>query len=116
MNDQLEPDLKHSHPDHKLHNHHDQDSVHPHDHCHEHAHHHDETHEQRGFGSWAALGSIIGFIGNELVAMFHIQVGRKINAAALIADSLHARTDGLTSLAILAGVIGVWLGFPLIGN
>ena len=114
MNDQLEPDLKHSHPELKVHDHHDQDSGHPHGH--EHAHHHDETHEQRGFGSWAALASIIGFIGNEPVAMFRIRVGRKINAAALIADSLHARTDGLPSLAVLAGVIGVWLGFPLIGN
>lgn len=27
-----------------------------------------------------------------------------------MADGIHARTDGLTSLA---GVIGVWLGFPL---
>ena len=30
-----------------------------------------------------------------------------------MADGHHARIDGFTSLAVLAGAIGVWLGFPL---
>ncbi len=62
---------------------------------------------------WVAAASIIGFIGNELVAIFRIRVGREIGSAALVADGYHARTDGLTSLGVLAGAIGVWLGFPL---
>lgn len=62
---------------------------------------------------WVALAGLIGFIGNEAVAVFRIRVGREINSAALIADGYHARTDGLTSLAVLVGAIGVWLGFPL---
>ena len=62
---------------------------------------------------WVALAGVIGFIGNEVVAVFRIRVGRKINSAALIADGYHARTDGLTSLAVVVGAIGVWLGFPL---
>lgn len=62
---------------------------------------------------WVAAASIIGFAGNELVAIFRIRVGQEIGSAALIADGLHARTDGLTSLGVLAGAIGVWLGFPL---
>lgn len=45
--------------------------------------------------------------------MFRIRVGHEINSAALTADGYHARTDGLTSLALVAGAIGVWLGFPL---
>src|SRR5262249_34184076 len=44
---------------------------------------------------------------------FRIRVGREINSAALIADGYHARTDGLTSLAVVVGAFGVWLGFPL---
>ena len=62
---------------------------------------------------WVALAGLVGFIGNEAVAVFRIRVGRQINSAALIADGYHARTDGLTSLAVVAGAAGVWFGFPL---
>ncbi|MBX4863752.1 cation diffusion facilitator family transporter [Rhizobium bangladeshense] len=62
---------------------------------------------------WLIAAGLIGFAGNEAVAVFRIRVGREINSAALIADGFHARTDGLTSLAVVAGAIGVWLGFPL---
>jgi cation diffusion facilitator family transporter len=62
---------------------------------------------------WAVmLASVIGFLGNEGVAIFRIRVGRQIRSAALIADGYHARVDGWTSLAVLAGAIGVWLGYP----
>jgi len=40
-------------------------------------------------------------------------VGRQIGSAALVADGYHARTDGWTSLAVLVGAVGVWLGYPL---
>jgi cation diffusion facilitator family transporter len=66
-----------------------------------------------GYLGWVAAAAIIGFFGNEGVAIFRIRVGREIGSAALIADGLHARIDGLTSLAVLVGAIGVWLGFPL---
>src|ERR671933_204332 len=63
---------------------------------------------------WAvAVAAVVGFIGNEAVALFRIRVGREIGSAALVADGYHARTDGWTSLAVLLGAIGVWLGYPL---
>jgi cation diffusion facilitator family transporter len=62
---------------------------------------------------WVLAAALIGFAGNELVAVYRIHVGRRIRSAALVADGLHARTDGLTSLAVVVGVIGVWAGFPL---
>ncbi len=63
---------------------------------------------------WAVIGaSIIGFIGNEAVAILRIKTGKKMNSAALIADGYHARADGLTSLAVFIGAIGVWVGYPL---
>ena len=52
---------------------------------------------------------MIGFAGNEIVAQWRIMVGRQIGSAALIADGLHARTDGLTSLAVVLGAAGVAL-------
>jgi cation diffusion facilitator family transporter len=63
---------------------------------------------------WAvALASIIGFAGNELVALFRIRVGRQINSAALVADGYHSRVDGLTSLGVLVSAVGLWFGYPL---
>jgi cation diffusion facilitator family transporter len=62
---------------------------------------------------WVAAAGLVGFIGNELVAVYRIRVGKQIGSAALIADGLHARTDGFTSLAVLFGAGGVALGFPL---
>ncbi|HKF85882.1 MAG TPA: cation diffusion facilitator family transporter [Candidatus Limnocylindrales bacterium] len=58
------------------------------------------------------LAGIIGFLGNEGVALYRIRVGKQIGSAALVADGYHARTDGLTSLAVVAGAIGVALGYP----
>jgi cation diffusion facilitator family transporter len=63
---------------------------------------------------WAVIvASVIGFAGNEAVAVFRLRVGREIQSAALIADGYHARIDGWTSLAVLFGAVGVWLGYPL---
>jgi cation diffusion facilitator family transporter len=62
---------------------------------------------------WVAAAGLVGFIGNELVAVYRIRVGRRIGSVALVADGLHARTDGFTSLAVLIGAGGVALGFPL---
>ncbi len=62
---------------------------------------------------WVAAAGVVGFLGNELVALYRMRVGRRIGSAALVADGLHARTDGLTSLAVVFGAIGVSLGFPL---
>src|SRR5829696_9192473 len=66
-----------------------------------------------GFLRARAAAAIVGCIGNEAVASFRIRVGRKTGSAALVADGYHARTDGWTSLAVLIGTVGVWLGYPL---
>jgi len=66
-----------------------------------------------------AVAGLLGFAGNEIVARYRISVGREIGSAALVADGLHARTDGFTSLAVVVGAIGVALGFrqadPVVG-
>ncbi len=63
--------------------------------------------------AWVAAAGLIGFLGNEVVAVYRIRIGRRIGSAALVADGLHARTDGFTSLAVLFGAGGVALGHPL---
>ncbi len=63
---------------------------------------------------FVAVAAVIGFAGNEIVAIYRIRMGKKMGSAALITDGKHARIDGVTSLAVLIGVIGAWLGYPMI--
>ena len=55
---------------------------------------------------------VVGIIGNEAVAQYKIRVGRTIRSAALVADGIHSRTDGLVSAGAVVGLIGVALGYP----
>lgn len=60
---------------------------------------------------WVLAAGALGFLGNEAVARYRIRVGKRIGSAALVADGMHARTDGLTSLGVVAATIGVLIGF-----
>jgi cation diffusion facilitator family transporter len=63
---------------------------------------------------WVVVAAgVIGFLGNEAVARYRIRVGEEIGSAALVADGVHARTDGFTSLAVVIGALGVMAGMPL---
>ncbi len=62
---------------------------------------------------WVVVAGVVGFLGNEAVAIYRIRIGTEIGSAALVADGHHARTDGLTSLGVVLGAVGVILGFPL---
>lgn len=68
---------------------------------------------------WVAAAALVGFIGNEAVALLQLRVGRQIGSEAMVADGQHAQIDGLTSLAVLIAAGGTWLGFlmldPLVG-
>lgn len=57
--------------------------------------------------------ALIGFVGNEVVAIFRLRVGKEIGSTALIADGYHARADGWASLSVVFGAVGVWLGYAL---
>jgi len=63
---------------------------------------------------WVAAAAVIGFLGNEAVALIQIRTGNRIGSASLVADGLHARIDGLTSLVVLVAVAGSALGFPIV--
>jgi len=56
---------------------------------------------------------LVGFAGNEVVAIYRIRTGQRIGSAALVADGIHARMDGFTSLAVVLGAVGVLVGLPL---
>jgi len=63
---------------------------------------------------WLSAAAIVGFLGNEAVAVYRIRVGKQIGSAALIADGQHSRVDGFTSLAVLVGALGVAVGAPIL--
>jgi cation diffusion facilitator family transporter len=77
-----------------------------------------EPQDMRNIG-WVAAAGVLGFVGNELVARYRIRIGREIGSAALVADGLHARTDGFTSLSVLLSAGGAALGWrwadPVVG-
>jgi cation diffusion facilitator family transporter len=58
-----------------------------------------------------AGAAVIGFLGNEAAARWRITTGRRIGSAALVADGLHARVDGVTSLAVLLAAGGAAVGW-----
>ncbi len=66
------------------------------------------------YGGWVIVAALLGFLGNETVAVLQIRVGKKIGSEAMITDGRHARVDGLTSLAVLPAVIGSWLNVPIL--
>ena len=61
---------------------------------------------------WVFAAGLVGFLGNEIVAVYRIRGGKRIGSAALIAEGQHARADGFTSLAVVVGISLAWLGFP----
>jgi len=63
---------------------------------------------------WVILAALIGFLGNEAVALLEIRVGTQIGSEAMKVDGRHARLDGLTSLAVLPAVAGSLLGLPIL--
>ncbi|MEA2557840.1 MAG: hypothetical protein QOG88_1378 [Actinomycetota bacterium] len=68
---------------------------------------------------WVLAAGVAGFVGNEIVSIYRIRVGKRIGSAALVADGLHARTDGFTSLGVVASAVAALAGFdradPAIG-
>lgn len=70
--------------------------------------------EPMDYVGWVAVAAVVGFVGNEAVAVLQIRTGRRIGSAALIADGQHARIDGFTSLAVLVAVAGTMLGVPIL--
>lgn len=69
---------------------------------------------------WVVVGAgLVGMIGNELVARYRIRAGRRIGSLALEADGHHARTDGLTSAAVVGSGLATLAGWswadPIVG-
>ena len=62
---------------------------------------------------WLAVAvAAVSVVAKEAVYQYTIRVGRKLDSGLLRANAWHSRTDALSSLIVIAGVLGVMLGFP----
>ncbi|MEX1286694.1 MAG: cation diffusion facilitator family transporter [Acidimicrobiia bacterium] len=59
---------------------------------------------------WVIAAGFVGALGNEWVARYRMRVGRRIGSEALVADGRHARSDALTSLAVVVAGVGALFG------
>jgi cation diffusion facilitator family transporter len=58
--------------------------------------------------------ALVGVVGKELIAYYKIRVGRRIDSLSLVADGKHSRADALTSIGAFAGLLGAYLGYPVL--
>ena len=63
---------------------------------------------------WVLVAAVLGFFGNEAVALIEIRTGQRIGSEAMVVDGRHARIDGLTSLAVIPAVVGSAIGLPIL--
>ncbi len=60
---------------------------------------------------WAA---VISVAANDILFRHSFCVGQKVNSPAMMANALENRADVWSSLAVLAGVFGARIGFPIL--
>lgn len=62
-----------------------------------------------------AFAVMIGTIAvNVLVVWYESRAARRLNSELLLADSMHTRSDVFTSAAVIAALLGVRMGWPLL--
>jgi len=62
-----------------------------------------------GYSFAVMIGTLVT---NLFVVRYEGREARRLNSELLLADSLHTRSDVLTSCAVLVSLAAVWLGYP----
>jgi cation diffusion facilitator family transporter len=57
---------------------------------------------------------IITLLVNIVVMKYELRQGHRLNSEVLLADAKHTRSDVLTSVTVIAALIGVSLGYPVL--
>lgn len=63
-------------------------------------------------GSMAIAAAILSIAVKEWMYFYTIKYAKQLNSASLKADAWHHRSDSLSSIGALAGIIAARLGFP----
>ena len=64
-------------------------------------------------GTLAMAAAIISIVVKEAMYWYTRNAAKKIDSSALMADAWHHRSDALSSIGSLAGIVGARLGFPI---
>jgi cation diffusion facilitator family transporter len=56
----------------------------------------------------------VTLVVNVFVMRYELREGRRLKSEVLNADAMHTRSDVMTSATVLAALIAVWWGFPLL--
>ena len=51
---------------------------------------------------------------NLFVVAYEKRAGKRLNSELLLADSMHTRSDVMTTITVIGALIGVWAGYPLL--
>ncbi len=62
----------------------------------------------------AAISAVLSIIVKEWMYQYTRKAAKKINSTSLYADAWHHRSDALSSIGSLIGIIGAMCGFPLL--
>ena len=65
-------------------------------------------------GISAAIAAVISIITKEGMYFYTIRYAKKINSTSLKADAWHHRSDSLSSVGALMGIVGARMGFPVL--
>lgn len=74
------------------------------------------THTQATPGFLALLAAIVSIAVKESMYWLTIAAAKKINSSALKADAWHHRSDSLSSIGALIGIIGARMGYPVLDS
>jgi len=67
-------------------------------------------------GMLALVAAVVSIIVKEGLYWYVRATAKKIDSGALMADAIHSRADGLSSIGSLIGIGGAMLGFPVMDS
>jgi cation diffusion facilitator family transporter len=73
-----------------------------------------ERAELRAPGILAAAAALVSILVKELLFRYVRGFARKLDSTALMAEAWHHRSDALSSIGALAGILGARAGFPVL--
>ncbi|MDP6736477.1 MAG: cation diffusion facilitator family transporter [Nitrospinaceae bacterium] len=62
----------------------------------------------------AAGVAVLSILSNEWLFRYTRSVGKKTNSPTIVANAWHHRSDSISSIAALAGIVGAMSGFPML--